>query len=77
MSGSGGSGKRSASERESDGTERGRRNESVRGREKESENGRETETRTVIAGPERGSGSETGRGIEAGREVPTAADRGR
>lgn len=77
MSGRGGSGKRSVSERESDGTERGRRNESVRGREKGSENGRETETRTVIAGPERGSGSETGRGIEAGREVPTAADQGR
>lgn len=72
MNGNGGSGKKSESGKESDGTARGRRSE----RGKESENGRETKTAT--AGPEKETETETetGRGTEAVTGAPSAADPG-
>lgn len=67
LNGKGGNEKRSASERGSDATARGRRN--GRGNGKESANGRETETKIVTVGPEKENEIEIGRRTEAETEA--------
>lgn len=67
MSGNGRKEKKSESGKESGGTAKGRRNESVNGRGKERGNAKET--KTGIAGPETESESETGTGTGATTRV--------